>query len=487
MAVGIKRMRAFAAQDEPLLVGEKPPARRSKHRPHRNQKRRTISRAIVIDTALAVAALAYSLLQALVFQPLWRMAPSAPDNGTPSGALLVAITAAEILAALSLLTRRRLPLVLAAASIADLWLGGSGITFPVAVYTLVVRGRNRWAVAVGLAGGAVPVLDFLLITGERPPVPLFVQEAAVGYLLPMLVAPTLAATTVRTHRALIRSLHRRAEQLQREQDLATRNARLEERARIARDIHDVVAHYVGLIVIQSGALEISEATDSPAHRSARLLGDLGRRAMGELRDLLDVLRYEDVDGRAEASAGSQVLSTESWQRDVQALVNEVRRAGVLATWQVSGEPQRASAAAQRAAYRVIQEGIANAVRHAPGAEVRVSVAVSAQSLDVCVRNGRPPESAAGSTLGGGHGLIGIRERVSLLGGTVRASATPQGGFTLVARIPAEAAADAGAAGMPRAAEEFPEPCPPGELDDPGAAGGRRGTGTTGHPPRARIG
>jgi signal transduction histidine kinase len=471
---------------EPLLVREKLPARRSKHRPHRNQKRLTISRALVIDAVLAVAALAYGLLQALVFQPLWRM-ESSPGSGTSSGALFVAITVAEILAALSLLTRRRLPLVLAATSLADLWLGGSGITYPIALYTLVVRGRNRWAVAVALAGAGVPVLDFLLFTGERPPGLLFVQDAAVGYLVPMLLAPALAATTVRTHRALIRSLQHRAEQLQRERDLAARNARLEERARIARDIHDVVAHYVGLIVIQSGALEISEPKESPAHQSARLLGDLGRRAMGELRDLLDALRCEDGDGEGAASAGSQVVGAASWQRDVQALVNEVRRVGVLATCQVSGEPQKAGEAAQQAAYRVIQEGIANAVRHAPGAEVRVLVAVSAESMDVCIRNGRPPEPVTASTLGGGHGLIGIRERVSALGGTMRASATPQGGFTLVARIPADAAADSTAVGTPWGAREFAEPCPPGGFDDPGTAGGRRGTGTTGHPPRTRIG
>ncbi|MEU5545653.1 histidine kinase [Streptomyces sioyaensis] len=439
----------------------------------------------MIDAALAVAALTYGLLQALVFQPLWRTASSPPGSGAPSDALYVAITVAEILAALSLLTRRRLPLVLAATSIVDLWLGGCGTTFPVAVYTLVVRGWSRWAVAVGLAGSGGPLLDFLLFVGERPPVLLFVQEFAVGYLVPMLVAPTLAATTVRTHRALIRSLQLRAEQLQREQELATRNARLEERARIARDIHDVVAHYVGLMVIQSGALEISEPKGSPAHRSARLLGDLGRRAMGELRDLLAALRCENGDGQAEVPAASPEISTEPWQWDVEALVNGVRRVGVLATCHVIGNPQKVGVAAQQAAYRVVQEGIANAVRHAPGSEIRVMAAVSAQSLDVCVRNGRPPEPAV-STLGGGNGLIGIRERVSALGGTVRASATPQGGFTLIARIPADAPADSSAAGGPRGAQEFPKPAPPGEFDDPGAAGGRRGTGAAGHPSRARI-
>ncbi|MFI2184254.1 sensor histidine kinase [Streptomyces sioyaensis] len=492
MAVGIRAIRTPAAWVKRLLAGEGRPARRPKHRPPRSQGQLTNRRAIAIDAALAVAATAYSLLQLLVFLPLWRMAYPGPDGGAPSGALLVAVTAAEILAALSVLVRRRLPLVLAATSLTDLWVGGAGITFPLAIYTLVVRGRTRWAVAVGLAGATVPVLDFLMITGERPPVLLFVRDAAMGYVIPTVIAPALVATAVRTHRALIRSLRRTAEQLQREQELATRNARLEERARMARDIHDVVAHYVGLIVIQSGALEISETQGSAAYKSARLLGDLGRRAMGELRDLLDALRYEDMDGQGggagEEPAGSQALGTESWRKDVQALVNEVRRAGVPVTWQVSGEPERAGAAAQRAAYRVIQEGIANAVRHAPGAEVYVSVAVSAQSLDVSIRNGRPPEPVAGTALGGGHGLIGIRERVSMLGGAVRAFATPQGGFSLVARIPAEVATpDADAAGRPWAATEFLGPRPPGEPDDPGAAGGRRGTGAAGHTPRARIG
>ncbi|MGP3925704.1 sensor histidine kinase [Streptomyces sp. 8N616] len=495
---------------------------------------------MAIDAGIALAATVYSLLESLVFLPLWLTVYGEPGVA-PSGSLLVAVTAAEITAALSVLIRRRLPLVLAATSLTDLWLGGSGITYPLAIYTLVVRGRTRWAVAAGLAGATVPLVDFLLITGEPPPVPLFVKDAALNYLLPVLIAPALVATAVRTHRALIHSLRRRAEQLQRERELATRNARLEERARIARDIHDVVAHYVGLMVIQSGALEVRAARDSDAHQSARLLGDLGRRAMGELRDLLNVLRYEDGEehgegeryghgqrygdgqggGAGRTTAASEATGAEAWRKDVDALVNEVGRAGVLATWQVSGEPQKAGAAALRAAYRVIQEGIANAVRHAPGAEVRVSVAASAQSLEISVRNGRPTEPLSGTggptagpaTTGGGHGLIGIRERVSLLGGAVRAYATPQGGFSLTARIPATPATSAGptaesatalaatagtgapgsswSAAKSGAAEsnvaEFPGPIPPGEPGDPGSAGGRRAAGASGHPSGAGIG
>ncbi|MGP3948962.1 sensor histidine kinase [Streptomyces sp. 7N604] len=547
MAVGIRKIRASVARAEALLT--RPRARRSRHRRERGPGRPTISRGLAIDTGLAVAAIVYSLLQSLLFLPLSLVAYGEPD-AAPSGFLLVVVTTAEITAALSVLIRRRLPLVLAATSLTDLWLGGSGVTYPLAIYTLVVRGRTRWAVAVGLAGATVPLLDFLLITGERPPVPLFVQDTALDYLLPMLIAPALVATTVRTHRALIHSLRRRAEQLQREQELATRNARLEERARIARDIHDVVAHYVGLMVIQSGALEVGTAQESEAHKSARLLGDLGRRAMGELRDLLDVLRYEDGQGHdgygdgprggeGEMSAASEATGAEAWRKDVAALVNEVRRAGVLATWQVSGEPERAGAAALRAAYRVIQEGIANAVRHAPGAEVRVSVAASAQSLEISVRNGPPAEPvgapveprapvdpralvdprapggpmSVSTTTGGGHGLIGIRERVSLLGGAVRAHATPQGGFSLTARIPATPATSAGptaesatalaatastgatgsswSAAKSGAAEsnvaEFPGSVPSGEPDDPGPAGGRRAAGASGHPSGAGIG
>lgn len=418
------------------------------HRRPKPARFRPFTRDTAIDGSLAAASVTYSLLLYFALDPLWR-ATYAEDGAGSSPRAPLLLLAAEVVTALTLLVRRRFPLVPAAASTTALWLGGVVFPFPVVLYTLLVQGRTRWAVATGLAGAAVPARDitWLMSAGTAqpdeapPPLALWIDGVVFQHLLPLIVLPVLMAVTIRSHRTLILHLRGEAERLTREQALVSRNARLEERARIARDMHDAVTHHVGLMILRAGALETRSGQESETRHHARLIGDVGRRAMKELRELLDVLR-SDTEGGSETHADTDADTdgTRSpgaiWLLDAHTMLNETRLAGVPITWKVEGEPEAVVAAVRDAAYRVIQEAVSNAIRHAPGAEIQVAARASADSLDIRVRNGPPPFPATGGERGGGRGLEGMRQRVALLGGTVRADAAPDGGFAVSATLPA---------------------------------------------------
>lgn len=415
--------------------------RSASHRRPRTNSLASVNWATVADAALAVVALAYSIAVPLALLPMWVADNPDYRESVPSGLYLVAITTLEALSAVGLLVRRRLPMITAGAAAGALLLGGTGLTFPVGLYTLVVQGRLRWALATGVPAALIPFVVYLpwftdeTAPKDATPLLLWLTEGLMAYWLPVICAPVVIAVGVQ-------SLRNRAERLQREQVLAARNARLEERARIARDMHDVVAHYVGLMVLQAGALEVRSKSEPETRQCAQLLGNLGRRAMAELHELLSVLRPDDAgtygsaDHRTTDGGGG---GGGAWRRDLHALVNEARLAGVPVTWQIEGEPEEAGSAARQIAYRVIQEGLANAARHASGAEVHVTVRCSPRGLEIGVRNGPAPAQvvAVPATPGGGHGLTGMRERVSLAGGTLRVHPTEDGGFSVAADIPAE--------------------------------------------------
>ncbi|WP_190093857.1 sensor histidine kinase [Streptomyces melanogenes] len=386
--------------------------------------------------ALAAATTAYSLLAplALALTPAPPAGPGAPVPHTSPLAVAVSVAAS-----VSLLLRRRLPLIPAVLATAALLLHGAGGLYPIALYTLVVQGRYRWAGFTGLAGAAIPIVGTAVVPPPppglpAPPLPVLIDTYVLDYLVPAVAAPVLIAASVRTYRMYLDVARDRARRLEREQELSALNARLEERTRIARDLHDVVAHYVGLSVIQAGALEI-RATDAPVADTARLIGDLGRRAMSELRDLLDVLRTDSDPTAREPVPDAEVTAV--WQREVADLVLRTQQAGAAVSWEMSGELTQAGAAANDIAYRVVQEGLSNSLRHAPGAPVHFTVAASSRDLHVRVRNeaatdasppgGRPPS--------GGYGLVGMRERVTAMGGSLVSTPTSDAGFLLEATIP----------------------------------------------------
>ncbi|MDQ7904295.1 histidine kinase [Phytohabitans sp. ZYX-F-186] len=200
---------------------------------------------------------------------------------------------------------------------------------------------------------------------------------------------------------------------------------LEERTRIAREMHDVVAHHMSMIAVQAetAPYRLPDLPESArAEFTSMAMG--ARQALTDMRRLLGVLRSEESE---------RLVAPQPGLADIPELVSSAQRAGVAATLDVAeGEPP--PEAVGLAAYRIVQEALANASRHAPGAAVRVEIRPWTADLSLRVHNG-PPLSAPESTAGEGHGIAGMRERVTLLGGEMAAGPTPDGGFAVAARLP----------------------------------------------------
>jgi signal transduction histidine kinase len=228
-----------------------------------------------------------------------------------------------------------------------------------------------------------------------------------------------------TRRELIASLRERASRLEREQRLMAEHAAAEERGRIAREMHDVVAHRVSLMVLHAGGLEVS-APDRHTAEVADTIRTTGREALTELRGVLGVLR-EDTE---EAPTAPQPTLA-----DVDRLLQEWREAGMSVRRVDTGDQRPLPTAPERTAYRILQEGLTNAAKHATGASVTVHLDIAPQALTVTVANGPPPTGEYPPAPGGGHGLIGLAERASRAGGTLTSGVTPDGGWRLRATLP----------------------------------------------------
>nr|WP_260408616.1 histidine kinase [Planomonospora venezuelensis] len=210
-------------------------------------------------------------------------------------------------------------------------------------------------------------------------------------------------------------------------------ARLEERARLAGEMHDVVTHRVSLMVLRAGALR-TVARDEEVRAAVEELRQVGCQALEELRDLVGVLRSEDRFGSAR-TAEPVVL-------DLSGLVAESRAAGVEAGLACEGEPVPAPPVVARTAYRVVQEALTNVHKHAPGSEVTVTVSYAGDALGVAVRNTAAARGGGIALGGGGTGLSGLRQRVELLRGRLEAGATEEGGFAVTAVLPTGPGEDA---------------------------------------------
>ena len=292
----------------------------------------------------------------------------------------------------------------------------------VAGYTLATRPRRlRWHL---VALGVLLVIARLLLVSDVD-----VRFAVVAALL-VVGVPVLLGLWVGTRRALVANLRDQAERLEREQLLDAERARAQERSRIARELHDVVAHRVGLMVLHAGALEVSLA-DPAAARQAALVRETGREALRELRDLLGVLR-EGSDG--------VLLDPQPTLADLDRLVQQSRDAGMEVLVAVEGERRRLPAMVERTAYRLVQEALTNVHKHATDATTEVDVRYRRDRLEVTVRNARPANGPHPglAEAGGGHGLLGLSERVTLLGGTFQAGPRLDGGFEVCASLPAGA-------------------------------------------------
>ncbi|MDW5328180.1 sensor histidine kinase [Plantactinospora sp. KLBMP9567] len=263
------------------------------------------------------------------------------------------------------------------------------------------------------------------------PAYLFVPTQANAHGVAVLfLAILIVGDQVRRRRQSQRALAEQAERSELEQ---ARRAVLEERTRIAREMHDVVAHHMSMIAVQAETAPYRlTGLPEPARAEFTAIAGSAREALVDMRRLLGVLRSESA---APETAPQPGLA------DVPELVDAARRAGMAVTVTTGPEPEQRRAVPEAvglAAYRIIQEALANAARHAPGTAVRVSVDADDRALTVGVRNdpagpgaGRPGDAAGPA----GHGLTGMRERVRLLGGRLRAGPTDDQGYAVTAHLP----------------------------------------------------
>ncbi|PWU56721.1 two-component sensor histidine kinase [Micromonospora sp. S4605] len=239
--------------------------------------------------------------------------------------------------------------------------------------------------------------------------------------LMLLIVGDLVGRNVRTRRAL-------AEQAELSELEKARRAVLEERTRIARELHDVVAHHMSLIAVRAETAPYRlDAVPEPAQAEFTAIAGAAREALTDMRRLLGVLRSESADPETAPQPGLP---------DVPALVEAARRAGMTVTLEVD-VPAEPPAPVGLAAYRIVQEALANAARHAAGTEVRATIRGAAGALQVRVANDRGdgPTTAGGGRPG--HGLTGMRERAVSLGGTFTAGPTDDGGYAVLAVLPCD--------------------------------------------------
>ncbi|MFJ2862259.1 sensor histidine kinase [Kitasatospora sp. NPDC087314] len=249
-----------------------------------------------------------------------------------------------------------------------------------------------------------------------------------------LIVPGLLGMSGGQEVRLLRALRERADAAEAARRLADSESRMHERSRIAAEMHDLVGHRLSLISLHAGGLEMALQKESPELRDEAVLV---RRATGDaMRELREVLGVLGPLGR---DTGTDALTDSTGTRsDVEALAEESRGGGIPVdlTWDGPDLTDRA-AQVRRAVHRVVRESLTNVHRYAAGARVTVVVTHTDSRVEVLVRNGLPPVAPEAATgLGSGRGLVGLRERVALLGGTLEAGPTPTGGFAVTARIPA---------------------------------------------------
>jgi signal transduction histidine kinase len=233
------------------------------------------------------------------------------------------------------------------------------------------------------------------------------------------------ALYLRARADYINGLRERAERLERERELMAQQAVGDERVRIARELHDVVAHNVSLMVVQAQALA---ATGAPggSHEALDRVADLGREALSEMHRMLGVLRLQN--------GGAPELEPQPGVRDLPTLIERTRQAGLEASLDVAGSPRELPAAIDLSVYRIVQEALTNVIRHAGAEHATVTLDYTPDALEVSVIDDGAGPSGAQS--GAGHGLVGMRERVGLFGGEFAAGGRIQGhGYRVRALIP----------------------------------------------------
>jgi signal transduction histidine kinase len=340
-----------------------------------------------------------------------------------------------LLAPLPLVWRRRAPIAAIAGSgtVLFAWVYGAYgvshqaplVTFLTALLMLFSLGlyadgqRSRAVAAAAIAFGLVSGLPLLVFGGRHQ----------VGNVVPMwiLFAFVFSVGLALQRRQQIAVLfEERAAQAVREREQTARAAVAEERARIARELHDVIAHNVSVMVVQAGAGGlILEGQYPDVCEALKTIENTGRETIDEMRRLLGVLRQADEDLALTPQPSLARLNT---------LLEQLRGAGLPVELRVEGEPSELPASVDLSAFRIVQEALTNTLKHAGPARALVVLRYTAHAIELEVSDDGSANITNGST---GHGLIGMRERVTMLGGELEAGRQP-GGYRLRARLPLEA-------------------------------------------------
>jgi signal transduction histidine kinase len=342
--------------------------------------------------------------------------------GTSRGALLLGL----VVASSALLVRHRAPLtVLALAVVLQLVLGwGPVMVFPLllALFNVAEYSDRPLVIGATIASGTAMVLS-LVIHDER------ISAPSVGSRLVVIGLVVAVALYLRARADYINGLRERAERLERERELLAQQAVGDERVRIARELHDVVAHNVSLMVVQAQALAAT-GPQAAQHETLGHVADLGREALSEMHRMLGVLRLQN--------GGAPELEPQPGVRDLPTLIERTRQAGLEATLTVEGTARELPAAVDLSVYRIVQEALTNVIRHAQAHQATVTLGYAPETLEVTVLDdGTGPNVRHGDgTDDGGHGLVGMRERVALFGGELETGRRTYGtGYRVRALIP----------------------------------------------------
>ncbi|BAJ29204.1 putative two-component system sensor kinase [Kitasatospora setae KM-6054] len=389
---------------------------------------------MIVDSAWALPVLMLGVLAAVESSGM-------PDYPMPSWKHYTGIAVACVVPAL-MVVRRRWPDATTAAAVAvglgqvafRIEPGGSSIAFLVFAYTGAAFGHawtSRLALAASLVAGP------LTLWRLTPP-----PERGDGYkavfLAALMTTPFVLCWAwgrlTRVRRAYLVELEDRAARLERERDAQAQVAVAAERARIARELHDVVAHNVSVMIVQAdGAAYVLDSSPQQAKEALGTIASTGRQALAEMRRLLGVLRTADTAGEYVPQPGVEELPE---------LLEQVRTAGLQVEYAATGEVRELPRGLELTVYRIVQEALTNVRKHGgPNARARVSVDFRDGDLEVLVEDdgrGSTHEQLTGGTDGLGHGLIGMRERVGMVSGSLDVGPRPGGGFRIRAVLPLKA-------------------------------------------------
>ncbi|MGX2996503.1 sensor histidine kinase [Streptomyces sp. JNUCC 64] len=369
-----------------------------------------------------------------------------PEPGTEAAGAVLGAPAVIVSLLLSLVValRRRLPERMLVLGIV-VGLGQVAFGVPtmlsdfallVIVYTVAADGAG-WASRVALVA-AIAAAPLSVLRWPDPDQTVFRQALFVVFLMVPFMLAWVLGDSIRTRRAYLAQLEERAARLEREREAQAKVAVAAERARIARELHDVVAHNVSVMVVQAdGAAYVLDTAPDQTRKALETISGTGRQALAEMRRLLGVLRTGEPE-----ESGEYVP-----QPDVEQLgdlVEQCRTAGLPVDFAIEGTPRPLPSGVELTAYRIVQEALTNTRKHGgPNAGASVRLVYFDDGLGLLVEDdgkGAPHELYEdGGADGQGHGLIGMRERVGMVGGTLDAGPRPGGGFRISVLLPLKAA------------------------------------------------